>query len=46
MKTQVNQGGLKLNGTYPLLFYVDDVNILGGSVRTIEENAEFFSSCY
>jgi hypothetical protein len=40
MKAQVNQGGLKLNGTHQLLFYADDVNILGGSVHTIEENTE------
>jgi len=31
---------LKLNGTHQLLVYVDDVNILGGSVHTIQENAE------
>jgi hypothetical protein len=40
MKAQVNQGGLKFNDTHQLLFCVDDVNILGGSVHTIEENAE------
>ena len=38
MKAQVNQGGLKLNGTHQLLVYADDVNILGESVCTIEEN--------
>jgi len=37
---QVNQDGLKLNGTYQLLAYADDVNILGGSVHTLKENAE------
>jgi len=37
---QVNQGGLKLNGTHQLLAYVDDVNILGGSVNTLKKNAE------
>ena len=37
---QVNQDGLKLNGTHQLLAYADDVNILGGSVRTVKENAE------
>jgi hypothetical protein len=31
---------LKLNGTHQLLVYADDVNILGGSVHTIQENAE------
>ena len=39
-KVQVNQDGLKLNGTHQLLVYVDDVNILGGSVHTIEKNTE------
>jgi len=29
-------GGLKLNGTQ-LLFYADDVNILGGSVHTVKK---------
>jgi hypothetical protein len=37
---QVNQDGLKLNGTHQLLAYADDVNILGGSVHTVTENAE------
>jgi len=37
---QVNQDGLKLNGTHQLLVYADDVNILGGTVRTVKENAE------
>ena len=39
-RVQVNQDGLKLNGTHQLLIYADDVNILGGSVHTIKENAE------
>jgi len=30
-RVQVNQDGLKLNGTHPLLAYADDVNILGGA---------------
>jgi hypothetical protein len=30
---------LKLNGTHQLLAYADDVNILGGSVRIVKENA-------
>ena len=36
---QVSQHGLKLNGTRQLLAYADDVNILGGSVDTVKENA-------
>ena len=39
---QVNQDGLKLNGTHQFLVYADDVNILGGNVHTIKENAESF----
>jgi hypothetical protein len=37
---RVIQGGLKLNGSHQLLVYADDVNILGGSVHTVKENAE------
>jgi len=40
LRVQVNQDGLKLNGTHQLLVYVDDVNILGGSAHAIQENAE------
>jgi hypothetical protein len=40
MKTQGNLGGLKLNGTHQLLVYADDVNILGESLHTVEENTE------
>jgi len=39
-RVQVNQVGLKLNGTHQLLAYADDVNILGGSIHTLKENAE------
>jgi len=39
-RVQVNQVGLKLNGTHQILVYSDDVNILGGSVHTLKENAE------
>ena len=34
-RVQVNQDGLKLNGTHLLLAYADDVNILGGSAHTV-----------
>jgi len=37
-RVQVNQHGLKLNGKHQLLVYVDDVNILRGSIHTIKEN--------
>jgi len=39
-RVQVNQDGLKLNGTHQLLAYADDVNILGGSIHSVKENAE------
>jgi len=39
-RVQVNQDGLKLNGTHQLLAYTDDVNTLGGSIHTLKENAE------
>jgi len=39
-RVQVNQDGLKLNGTHQLLAYADDVNVLGGSVDTVKKNAE------
>jgi hypothetical protein len=41
-RVQGNQDGLKLNGTHQLLVYANDVNILGGSVYTVQENAEAF----
>ena len=31
---------MKINGTHQLLAYADDVNILGGSIHTVKENAE------
>jgi len=39
-RVHVIQDALKLNGTHQLLVYADDVNILGGSIHTIKENAE------
>jgi hypothetical protein len=39
-RVQVNQEGLKLNGTHNLFVYADDINILGKSVHTVMENAE------
>jgi hypothetical protein len=37
-RVQVNQDGMKLNGTQQLLVNADYVNILGGSVQTIKKN--------
>jgi len=37
---QVNQDGLKLNGTHLLLAYADYINIFGGSAHTIKKNKE------
>ena len=31
---------MKLNGTHHFLAYADDVNVLGGSIHTLKENAE------
>ncbi len=39
-RVQVNQDGLKLNGTHQLVAYADDVIILGGSIYMVKENAE------
>jgi hypothetical protein len=39
-RVQVNQDGLKLNGTHHVLAYANAVNILGGSVHSVKENAE------
>ena len=41
-RVQVKEDGLKFNGTHQLLVYANDVNILGGSVHTIHENAKYF----
>ena len=41
-RVQANQDGLKLNVTHQFLAYADDVNILGGSIHTVKENAEDF----
>jgi PAB1-binding protein PBP1 len=41
-RVQVNQNGLKLNGTHQLLVYADDVDILGGRVHIKQKNTETF----
>jgi hypothetical protein len=40
MRDKTNQDGLKLNCALQLLVYVDDNNILGGSIYTIKKNTE------
>jgi hypothetical protein len=37
---QINQNGLKLNGTHQLLVYADDVHIMGRSTHTTEKNTK------
>ena len=39
-RVQVNQDGLKLNGTHQLLVYADDANISVGSVRAVKKNTD------
>jgi hypothetical protein len=38
-RVEGSQKGLKLNGTYQLLAYADDVNIVGENTDTIRRNA-------
>jgi ribosomal protein S4E len=42
-KVKKNQVGLRLNGTYQLLAYDDDVNLMGDNVDTIKRNAEILT---
>jgi hypothetical protein len=42
-RVQINEDGLKLNGTYQLLVYADDVDVLGGSFYTVKEKNRTFS---
>jgi len=43
-RVQENQDGWKLSGTHQLFIHANDVNILGGSVRTIQKKTEDGSS--
>jgi len=44
-RVQVNQDGLKLNGTHQLLAYADNVNT-GGKHTQSKGKCRSFSSCY
>jgi hypothetical protein len=37
-----NRVSLELNGTHQLLFYADDVNLLGDNINTTQEDTETF----
>jgi hypothetical protein len=39
-KVQVNQDGLKLNGTHLLVVSADDVNIMGGNIQKKKKNTD------
>jgi hypothetical protein len=39
-RVQVNQAGLKLNGTHHPLFFDNDVNMLDESVCTVKKNID------
>jgi hypothetical protein len=39
-KVQESEVGLELNGTHQLLVYGDDINLLGDSINTTNENTE------
>jgi hypothetical protein len=40
---QINHVGLKLNGTYQVPVYGDDVNLLDDNINTIKKNTEALS---
>jgi len=41
-RVQINQDGLKLNGTYQHLVYGVKINVLGRSIYTIKKNPDAF----
>ena len=43
-RVQVNQDGFKLKGIHQLLVYVNDVNVLGESIATVQKKYKCFSS--
>jgi len=44
-RVQVNQDGLKLNGTHHILVHAHDENILGGRIHIMQENAVSVINC-
>jgi hypothetical protein len=45
-KVQENQVGQILNGIHQLLFYVDDVNLLGDNIDALKKNTETLIDAY
>jgi hypothetical protein len=45
-KVQEKQVELKLNGTYQLLIYANDVNLWADNINVIEKSAEALIRCY
>ena len=39
-KVQGTSLGLEMNGTHQVLAYADDVNLIGGDIRTIKRNVD------
>ena len=37
---QANQKGLEFDGTFQLLIYAGNVNVLGGSIHTVRKNTD------
>jgi hypothetical protein len=45
-KVEEKQVGMKLNGTYQILVYAVDINLLTYNINTIQENTEVLIGAY